>query len=186
MRRALIGGALLVVAVAAGVFLVGAVGPLRATGLPAVLSLPAACLGVRCVTFREWSGAVRAAEALGGPSVEEQRDPARLLTELLTRRAALAIARRSGLTVSGVEVEQARSSIRERVAGQPGVEEFLRRMYGDLSSPVFLEGLRDLLLREKLRAAGVANVWEHEAVATPVVFHVRYRWDQHAKRVVVR
>ncbi|TSC73069.1 MAG: hypothetical protein G01um101438_92 [Parcubacteria group bacterium Gr01-1014_38] len=141
--------------------------------------LPAACTNVHCVTYRQWSAAVRRADV-------SARDAPEILTRLLTSRAAVLIARRSGLAVSDGEVDAALRVLRTTTASEPAIEAFLATRAVDLGSGEFRLGMRELLLQEKLAAAGVTDVWKHPAAPSVTVFHARYRWDERAHQVELR
>lgn len=143
------------------------------------LPLPFACADARCVTYL---GLARVA-ARAGPA-----DAADLLTALLTNRAAELVARRSGLTASREEVEAAAAAIADAAHSQPDLGAYLDQEYGPrmLEQPSFRSGLRTILLRQKLAAAGVSSPWAHPAAPVVTILHFRYRWDATKQRVVER
>ena len=181
MRRSLTRG-LLVFGILTAVFEgVAALTPLRRAPLRLHdwWLLPAACADVRCVTYRQWSALVRR-------SGTAERDASEILTQLLTTRAALLVARRSGLAVSDGEVDAALRALGTTAASEPAIERFLAARAVDLGSGEFRGGMRELMLQGKLAAAGVTDVWKHPAAPSVTVFHARYRWDGRAHQVEPR
>lgn len=162
-----------------GVWLVAAtaVVPEAPFGIQRWLPLPVACVGGRCITYRAWTALI--AQASPG----DQTD---LLTEFLTGRASGMVARRTGLAIANSEIEEALKTIDTLARDDGGLQRFLAAQYGDLRSPRFRAGLRDVLTRAKLTAAGTPNAWDHPAAPWVVVLHFRYRWDPHAHQVVAR
>lgn len=160
--------------------------PVSGSSIHWFLPLPVACAGARCVPYREWVGAIRRAEQGTPGTVLSVQDRLRLLTELLTADAATTVARRTGLSVSDADVEQTLKAIDQVSADHQDVRRLLETLYGDLQDPQFRRGMRDLLLRQKLSASGIPNVWTHATAPTVTVLHLRYRWDADAFRVVER
>lgn len=140
--------------------------------------VPVACAGLRCVTYRGWAGAARKAG--------NTHDRLPLLAEMLASRAAPVVARRSGLRVPPSEVDAALRAVEELAADDPSLKALLSATYGDLRGSRFRQGLTDLLLREKLRAAGFSTAWESPAAPPVMVLSARYRWDAATHRVVAR
>ncbi|TSC64190.1 MAG: hypothetical protein G01um1014106_240 [Parcubacteria group bacterium Gr01-1014_106] len=140
--------------------------------------LPVACAGVHCVTYRQWTALMRQAEFA--------EDEETLLTELLTARAAALVARRTGLSVSEAEVDEALRPVRITTASEPAITRFLAARAINVQSPGFRTGLVDMLLRAKLAATGISDVWTHPAAPSVTVFHVRYRWDENARSIETR
>ncbi len=147
-------------------------------GLHRWMPLPAVCAEARCITYRRWTALFNA--------VGDQADAAEILTALLTSRAASLVARRSGLSVSNAEVDAALKSLNERTHGQPELQAFVDSLYGNMEGVTFREGLRDVLVRQKLAAAGVTSPWTHAAAPTVTLLSVRYRWDDGSHRIVLR
>lgn len=138
---------------------------------------PLACSGTRCVTYRRLAALQRATEA---------QEPADLLTRVLTQQASRRIARRTGLSVTNEEITSALKAVQEAVQGAPELQMFVDETYGSLDSKVIREGMRDLLLLQKLSAAGVQDLWNHQAAPSVWVLHARYRWNSPQHRVVER
>lgn len=144
------------------------------------LPLPLACADARCVTY---VGLARVAARVG-----QTDGAADLLTALLTNRAVVLVARRSGLTASREEVEAAAAAIADAARSQPDLRAYLVQEYGSqmLEQPSFRSGLRTILLRQKLAAAGVSSPWVHPAAPVVTILHARYRWDATKQQVVER
>ncbi len=134
-----------------------------------VLPLPVACVDARCVTYARWA-------RLTGRGAPEA-SPERVLTELLTSHAASLISRRSGLSVTEAELAAARSHVEAVLSTDAALRAYVTATYGDTSAAGFRNGLRDLLLRQKLAAAGVSSLWTHPAAPVVSILHFRYRWD---------
>lgn len=188
MRKVVAGGLTVLVVGASGLWVVAALVPLAPQHLSFHfwLPFPAACLGIRCITYREWGAVQAIALARQGREAETPSDPAHLVSELLTRRAIALVARRAGLNVSQEEIDRTRATLASQLEEQPDLQQFLQRQYGDLETARFREGIRDLLLRQKLTAAGIPEVWEHPSAPSVTILHLRYRWDPKTHRVVQR
>lgn len=152
--------------------------PRAPLGLRAWLPLPVACVDLRCVTYRR----VAALRARG----EGRPAPADVLADLLTRRAADIVARRSALAVSEGEVDAALATVGELAADDAALQRFLATQYGNVRSTSFREGMREILLRRKLAAAGIPDVWATPLAPSVLLLHFRYRWDAREHRVVER
>lgn len=146
-----------------------------AYGLHRWVFLPVACADARCVTYARWAGVVQAAG--------ETAAPADLLTEFLVSRATSLVARRTGLSIADEELFAALAAL-EETASAPALRVYLAGHYGPLDRPLVRDGIRDLLLRQKLRAAGIDNVWAHPASPTVTLLSFRYHWDAASGRVV--
>lgn len=191
MRRLLLilVGACFVFGVAAWV--VAAVSPLseHPTSFHTWLPFPIACAGRHCVTYSTWAAAVtRGRSNQPAPDTAELSSvrTTDLLTELLTSRAVGIVARRAGLTVGEREVDAALKTVAAVAADTRGLQQFIVERYGDLTNPGLRSGMRDLLTRTKLAAAGVSDVWVGPGAPWVLVLHFRYQWDPNAHRVVAR
>lgn len=140
---------------------------------------PVACAGVRCVTYRQWSELIKQAASSEDTS-------AALLTELLTARAAALVARRSGLSVTKEEIENAARALNITTASEPAITQFLAARAINPQSSAFRSGLVDMLLRAKLAATGITDVWAHPAAPSVTIFHTRYQWNASAHSVEPR
>lgn len=166
-------------AAAGGLWLFAAAVPVPGpAGLHHLLPLPAACVDARCVTYRRWA---RLAERVAPDAL-----PARVLTELLTSRASSLVSRRAGLSVTETELAAARSQIEAVLSTDEALRAYVAATYGDTAAPGFRDGLRDLLLRQKLGAAGVSSVWTHPASPVVSLLTFRYGWDARTNEVRVR
>lgn len=147
-------------------------------GVDAWLPVPVACAGARCVTYTSWTRLIgRAGTAL---------EPVDILTNLLTARAALTVGRRAGVNISSAEVRAAVAAIETQAEQDQSFRQLLSTEYQGTWSRAFRAGLSDLLLRRKLAAAGIADVWAHPAAPTVTIIHLRYRWDARGHRLVER
>lgn len=181
MIRTLVAWGLLIVVVGtSGVWLLAAGTPLRAqaSSVHRALPLPVACAALSCVSYRQLAQTM---DALG-----TRGDPAVVLTELLTERAAGIVARRVVTRVTDADLDAATETLGSLTAAEAGLRTFFSNQYGNLQSPEFREGLRRILLRRKLAAAGITNVWAHPAAPAVALFQFRYRWDSKEHRVAAR
>ncbi len=177
-RAAWAGAGFAGVVVAAWVAAAATAVPRAPLGLDAWLPFPVACAGARCVTYAWWTRlAGRAGTAF---------EPADILTNLLTARAAHTVGRRAGVSVSGAEVRSAIAAIEDLAEQDPAFRQLLSTEYQGTRSRAFRAGLRDLLLRRKLAAAGITDAWSHKAAPTVTILHLRYRWNEKTHRVVTR
>lgn len=147
---------------------------------------PVACAGARCVTYRQWTGLIKQAALPTEQAGSSEDTDAMLLTELLTARAAALVARRSGLGVTTEEIENAARALHITTASEPAITQFLAARAINPQSSAFRSGLVDMLLRAKLAATGITDVWAHPAAPSIAIFHARYRWDESARQVVSR
>lgn len=151
-----------------------------ATTLPTVppsplhrwLPLPITCVGSSCVTYHELS--VRSSAETGMPSM--------LLTSLLEARAWNLAALEEGVRVSEQEIDQALGALRERLT-EHGGERLLQDLYAQ-NEETLREGLRTLLLREKLQALGITSPWREDASVS--VWNMHLRWDPSTHQIVSR
>lgn len=151
--------------------------------------LPIACAGRRCVTYRAWAAVVtRVRSSQPAPDTAELSSAraASLLTELLTSRAVGIVARRAGLTVTESEVDAALKTVTTVAADERSLQQFLVEQYGDLMNPGFRSGMRDLLTRTKLAAAGISDVWMDPGAPWVLMLHARNWWNPTTHRVVAR
>lgn len=178
MNRVLAGG-LLVVLVLAGMFqslVTLTLVPYAPLHLHRWWPLPAVCAGIRCVTYAQWSAAVRRSDV-------PNQEAADILSQLLWNRAATLVAHRAGLAVSDDEVDAALRVLGTTTAAEPTIENFLATQAVDLQSREFRHGMRALLLQGKLAAAGITNVWGHPAAPSVTMLHARYRWNDRTHQV---
>ena len=140
------------------------------------LPVPVACAGSSCVTYAQWS--------VGVDRLTKRRSPVDVLTVLLEERAITVVAFREGVRVSSLEVEQALGAVRSTLDGVPGGTEMLRDVYGTYPEQVLRDGLRALLLREKLAAQGLSSPWEGSNPPRVTIWNIHLRWDA-SRHVVV-
>lgn len=137
---------------------------------------PVACAGSSCVTYRAWSAAVRRDRGA--------HDALEVLTFLLEERATAVVAFREHLRISDAEVEQALGEVHATLDGVPGGREVLADAYGVNAKRRIREGLRALLLREKLAAAGIPSPWKAPEPPPVAVWNIHLRWDPSQQKVM--
>lgn len=179
MKRvgALAVGALLVLGVLWGVAAVTTLGAAPG-GLSRWLPLPALCVGARCLTYRGMAARV-------GDTAREAQ-VLQNLTRYAVRAVVSQVGRRVGLAVSDEEVGQALRAVRSSVDRSPELSAFVTDAYGGIDAATLRDGMRDLLLLQKLEAAGITDVWSHASAPRVRVFNLRYRWDATTHQIVPR
>jgi hypothetical protein len=141
------------------------------------LPLPVVCVGPSCVTYARWSEAVARS---GG-----EQSPLDILTALVDAHATTVVAYREGIRVSKAEEDQALHAVYTTLGGVEGGREFLEALYG-ANDRELREGVRALLLKEKLEALGVQLPWESRSSPSVTVWNVHLQWDPAGRTVVAR
>lgn len=161
-----------------GLWVVAAVVPIPAAPLRlhGWWPLPLACVGARCVSY----------QALAARAAADLLGPVDLLSRVVMQEALQQVARSHGLSVTDRELDTALSAIDAAVIGSPELKVFLEQSFQGLQSPRLKEGMKDLLLRQKLRAVGLKDIWALPHAPRVIVLHARYRWDDRAHAVVPR
>jgi len=140
--------------------------------------LPLVCIGIRCLTYRGIFASVRESG--------QQVPPADLLTRLVRREALRQVARNTGLGVAYADIQTALKTIDETLRQKPELGAFVLSTYGSPRASQLQEGMTDLLLSQKLSAAGIKDIWSLPETPEIYVLHWRYRWDDREHRIFAR
>lgn len=153
--------------------------PTAPFGLQKWVPVPVVCAGYYCVTYREWSEAIK--------KDRSGRKPEVLLTALLLDKATQVTAYYEKVRISKADIKQASSAVEKTINAIPGGKNMLNEIYGGNSATYLSEkGISAILLREKMSALGIISPWASKYAPKVTVWNVGLKWDEKTKSVEVR
>lgn len=151
--------------------------PTAPFGLQQWLPAPVACAGYFCVTYSEWSEALKKSDKGSKPEV--------VLSALILDKATQLVAYYEKVRISDGEVTQASSAVEKTINAIPGGKNMLNEAYGgNFSAILTKKGVSAILLRQKLSAMGIISPWNSKYAPMVTVWNVGLKWDAASKSVV--
>ena len=146
-------------------------------GLQQWAPAPVACAGYYCVTYREWTTALS--------KDNTGRKPEVILTGLLLDRATQITAYYEKVRISDADIKQAGSAVEKTINAIPGGKNMLNQTYGG-NADIYLskEGIKAILLREKMSALGIVSPWKSKYAPRVTVWNVGLRWEDETKSIL--
>ncbi|MDO8511861.1 MAG: hypothetical protein Q7S57_01195 [bacterium] len=153
--------------------------PTAPFGLQKWVPIPVVCAGYYCVTYREWTEAIKKDGSGKKPEV--------LLSALLLDKATQVTAYYEKVRISKADIKQASLAVEKTINAIPGGKNMLNEIYGGNSATYLSEkGISAILLREKMSALGIISPWESKYAPNVTVWNVGLKWDEASKTVVTK
>jgi len=148
-------------------------------GLHEWVPVPVACAGYYCVTYGEWSRAIKKNGSDSKPEV--------ILSALVLDKATQLVAYYEKVRISDGEVTQASSAVEKTINAIPGGKNMINEAYGgNFSSFLTKKGVSAILLREKLSTIGVTSPWNSKYAPMVTVWNIGLKWDVTSKNIVTK
>lgn len=166
------------------IFIVGVLGTVSFFPYPAApfdlhqsAPLPVVCAGYSCVTYRQWSKAVK--------NDDTKKTPEVVLTALVFDEVTRQVADYEKVRISKDEIRQAVSAVEQTINAMSGGKNLINEAYAGKTEKYLSEkNVSRILLRQKLAALGVANIWVSKYVPKITVLNVSLKWDDAGKKIV--
>lgn len=148
-------------------------------GMHKWLSLPVACGGYSCITYRELT--------IAKNNDATNKSTEVILSAMMLDRVYRTVANFEKIRISEKEIEQARDAVETTLKAIPGGENVMNEVYGKETKKVLTsDDFTSLLLKEKLSALGIEDPWKSKNAPKITVWNWWIKWDDSSKQFVVR